>query len=131
MQQKISSEHPSRRAALKSGMVGAATLLPAGLASHEVLTNVQDDIKTDKECIMAAGLTEAEADCWEKIAAAAGAFFQLPQLHPEDNKEVAVAIHVVQNKLLGRPTYRKYLEVAKANQKRKQKQKRQENQQQT
>jgi hypothetical protein len=31
-----------------------------------------------------------------------------------DDHEVAHAIHVIQNKLLGRPTYRKYLETAKA-----------------
>ena len=107
---------PNRRTAVKSAMVGGvAAVLPMSIGGNLVV-QVQDDIQTDKQCIMDAGLTEAEADCWEKTAAAAGAFFQLPTLHPEDNKEVAVAIHVIQNKLLGRPTYRKYLEVAKANQ---------------
>ena len=64
---------------------------------------------------MQAGMTEDEADCWEKIAEAAGAFFALPELHPLDKAEVATAVHVIQNKLLGRPTYRKYLEIAKPN----------------
>jgi hypothetical protein len=58
-------------------------------------------------------MTEAEADCWELAAKLAGAFFALPKLHPMDNQEVATAIHVIQNKLLSRPTYRKYLELAK------------------
>ena len=31
--------------------------------------------------------------------------------------EVATAVHVIQNKLLGRPTYRKYLAAHKANEK--------------
>jgi len=34
--------------------------------------------------------------------------------HPMDDHEVAHAIHVIQHKLLARPTYRKYLEMAKA-----------------
>lgn len=113
---KNRSEHISRRTIFKSAVVsGAAMSLAGSFSSESLLANVEDDVKTDKECIMEAGLTEAEADCWAKTAEAAGAFFQLPTLHPEDAKEVAVAIHVIQNKLLGRPTYRKYLEIAKAN----------------
>ena len=50
--------------------------------------------------------------------------WQLPELHPTDRPEVATAIHVLQNKLLARPTYRKYLEEAKAGyEKRKKKEK--------
>mgnify|MGYP006905785522 CR=1 FL=1 len=59
-------------------------------------------------------MTEAEAECWTAIAAAAGKYFELPELHPMDRQEVATAIHVVQNKLLSRPTYRRYLELARA-----------------
>ena len=62
---------------------------------------------------MGAGMTEAEAECWSLAAKAAGAFFALPELHPMDKQEIAQAIHIVQNKLLSRPTYRKYLELAK------------------
>ena len=40
-------------------------------------------------------------------------FFNLPELHPMDRQEVASAIHILQNKLLSRPTYRKYIEAAK------------------
>jgi len=68
----------------------------------------------DRKRVIACGMTEAEADCWEAIAKAAGKFFDLPKLHPMDDQEIAQAIHIVQNKLLGRPTYRKYLEMAKA-----------------
>jgi hypothetical protein len=70
--------------------------------------------KRDRGFVIAAGMTEAEADCWAVVADAAGKFFALPKLHPMDDHEVAHAIHVIQNKLLGRPTYRKYLETAKA-----------------
>lgn len=68
----------------------------------------------EKANVMAIGMTEAEADCWLATADAAGKFFALPQLHPMDKQEVATAIHVLQNKLLSRPTYRKYLETVKA-----------------
>ncbi|MBX9584659.1 MAG: hypothetical protein K2X87_30520 [Gemmataceae bacterium] len=73
--------------------------------------------QADRDFVIAAGMTEAEADCWGLTARAAGAFFALPKLHPTDEAEVAQAIHVIQNKLLARPTYRKYLELAKAGRK--------------
>ena len=76
-----------------------------------------DKLKIPKEergRVTAVGMTEAEADCWELAANLAGKFFSLPELHPMDRQEIATAIHVVQNKLLSRPTYRKYLEIAKA-----------------
>ncbi len=50
---------------------------------------------TDRGRVIAVGMTEAEADCWEKIASATGAFFALPELHPLDASEVATAVHVV------------------------------------
>jgi hypothetical protein len=70
--------------------------------------------KTDRDFVIEAGMTAAEADCWELAARLAGKFFDLPKMHPMDAQEVAMAIHVIQNKLLSRPTYRKYLENAKA-----------------
>jgi hypothetical protein len=42
------------------------------------------------------------------VARAAGKFFELPELHPCGGQEVAQAIHIIQNKLMGRPTYRRY-----------------------
>ncbi|MEM8733473.1 MAG: hypothetical protein AAGG44_04590 [Planctomycetota bacterium] len=68
----------------------------------------------DRAAVLKAGMTEQEADCWRKIADAAGAFFQLPELHPMDATEVASAVHIIQNKLLSRPTYRAYLAAHKA-----------------
>jgi hypothetical protein len=70
--------------------------------------------KTDRDFVIEAGMTAAEADCWELAARLAGQFFDLPKLHPMDAQEVATAVHVIQNKLLSRPTYRKYLENAGA-----------------
>ena len=55
-------------------------------------------------------MTEAEADCWSMAAELAGKFFALPELHPMDKQEIASDIHVIQHRLLSRPTYRKYLE---------------------
>lgn len=91
---------PSTRADGKSGAGGRAMDAKA--------------VQTDRDFVIAAGMTEAEADCWETIARAAGQFFDLPEQHPMDAQEMASAIHIVQNKLLSRPTYRKYLELAKA-----------------
>lgn len=68
---------------------------------------------TDRDHVLAAGMTEAEADAWKAAADAAAKFFALPELHPMDRQEVASAIHVLQNKLLSRPTYRAYLKHAK------------------
>jgi hypothetical protein len=79
---------------------------------------------TDRERIIAAGFTEEEADCWELAAALAGKFFTLPPVHTSDfarnqkeldNHEVAHAMHVIQNKLLARPAYRQYLQLADEN----------------
>ena len=68
---------------------------------------------TDRERVIAVGLTDQEAECWELSALLAGKFFQLPKLHEMDGHEVAQAIHVIQNKLLGRPAYRRYWELAR------------------
>ena len=70
----------------------------------------------DEEIVIAAGLTSEEAVCWKKAAETAGAFFNLPVLHSMDRQEVASAVHIIQNKLLSRPAYRRYLELAKQSQ---------------
>lgn len=67
----------------------------------------------DRKAVLAAGMTEAEADCWAMAAELAGKFFALPELHPMDKQEIATAIHVIQHRLLSRPTYRNYLESHK------------------
>lgn len=66
----------------------------------------------DRRRVLKAGFTEDEADCWLLVARAGGKFFDLPFMHPSINPEVAEAIHVLQDKLLMRPTYRKYREGA-------------------
>jgi hypothetical protein len=67
---------------------------------------------TDRECVIASVFTDDEADCWELAGSLEGKFFQLPKVHPMDHHEIAHAIHVIQNKLLGRPAYRQYLKLA-------------------
>lgn len=99
----------NRRAAMTTAFVAGASIAVSGQEA-----DAQDELTKDQEFVIAAGMTEAEADCWKKTAEAAGAFFNLPELHSMDSHEVASAIHIIQNKLLGRPTYRKYLENAKA-----------------
>ncbi len=92
---------------------GAAAAMVTSALPDEA--NAQPATKpVDRDFVIAAGMTDAEAACWEITAKAAGAFFALPELHPMDRQEVASAIHIIQNKLLSRPTYRKYLENAKA-----------------
>jgi hypothetical protein len=101
-----------RRDALLASAALAATAHPAQEPPLRKKP-VDNSSGADRKRVIAAGMTEAEADCWAAIADAAGKFFALPELHPMDRGEVASAIHIVQNKLLGRPTYRKYLEIAK------------------
>jgi len=105
----------NRRAALQATAALAATgLVTATVSPQQAAARPQDPDTEDRGFVMAAGMTEAEAACWALAATTAGAFFDLPELHPMDKQEVATAIHVIQNKLLSRPTYRKYLELAKA-----------------
>lgn len=93
----------------------AGAFMSAGASVAISQEKPQSEERTqDERYVMEAGMTPAEARAWRLIAEAAGAFFALPELHPMDKQEVASAIHIVQNKLLGRPTYRKYLELAKA-----------------
>ena len=108
--------HPNRRQVLRNaaalGLFG--TLTPHAVAGADDSIDSDDSQKNDRDFVMAAGLTAEEADCWKAAAEAAGLFFALPKLHPMDRQEVATAIHVLQNKLLSRPTYREYLKHAKA-----------------
>ena len=98
--------------ATAAATLGASLVGPGGPALAD--EPVKDrELRTDRDFVIASGLTEGEADCWELAARTAGAFFALPELHPMDKQEVANAIHVIQNKLLSRPTYRTYLETAR------------------
>jgi hypothetical protein len=66
---------------------------------------------TERERALACGMTAEEAECWELTVSLARHWFALPNLHESDDLEVVHAIHVIQNKLLSRPTYRQYLEL--------------------
>ncbi|MDX2037071.1 MAG: hypothetical protein SFX72_10500 [Isosphaeraceae bacterium] len=101
------------RLALAGGLAAGLVDEPRA-AADEPAPAPNPTAKTDRDFVIAAGMTEAEADCWAAAARAAGLFFALPELHPMDRQEVATAIHILQNKLLARPTYRKYLATAKA-----------------
>jgi hypothetical protein len=102
----------TRRGALQ---LGAGLGLAAAVGPAPAAEDADKKPKsTDRDRVLACGLTADEADCWQLAADLAGKFFELPKLHPMDAQEVATAIHVIQHKLLSRPTYRRYLELAKA-----------------
>lgn len=108
----------TRRRALKMATLGIAvgavdSAAAAQPGASEEDRQPSDALKTDRDFVLAAGMTESEADCWAAVADCAGKFFELPELHPMDKQEIAQAIHVIQNKLLSRPTYRAYLKNAK------------------
>jgi hypothetical protein len=91
--------------------IGTMAGLPALVLASE--QEKPFDEKAERERMMQCGLTEAEADCWLAIHHMGVKFFALPKLHPADQQELATAIHVLQDKLLLRPAYRKYLELSK------------------
>jgi hypothetical protein len=108
----------TRRQILKlMAAAGATAGLPAGVDAQVAEGRSEEEKKLDRQRVIACGMTEAEADCWELLAEAAGKFFRLPKLHPMDEQEVAQAIHIIQYKLLSRPTYRKYLELSRSQKK--------------
>lgn len=108
---------PNRREALRNTANSGVLLAFAEPQAERVEDRVNETPKPpekpgdrDRRAVIAAGMTEAEADCWAMAAELAGKFFALPELHPMDKQEIASAIHVIQHRLLSRPTYRKYLE---------------------
>ncbi|MEM7164277.1 MAG: hypothetical protein AAF581_02365 [Planctomycetota bacterium] len=118
--QPTTKQPPQNRTTRRQLLRGAAAL---GLAAAFVPATAAQDAaapdagsesdavaKAERDHVMAAGMTAGEAYCWVAAADAAGKFFALPEVHPMDKQEVASAIHVLQNKLLSRPTYRRYLE---------------------
>ena len=99
----------NRRDAMATAVLSGVACVPCKASDFDD----ESELNKDAKIVMEAGLTEAEAICWMRTAEAAGAFFKLPEVHPSDKQEVAAAIHVIQSKLLSRPTYRKYLEIHK------------------
>lgn len=66
----------------------------------------------ERDRALAVGLTGQEAECWELAGTLAGRLYNLPTLHETDWHDLVHAIHIVQNRLLARPAYRKYLQLA-------------------
>lgn len=66
----------------------------------------------ERERALTVGLTEQEAGCWELAGTLVGRLYNLPTLHETDWHDLVHAIHSIQNKLLARPAYRKYLQLA-------------------
>ncbi len=97
----------NRREAILSALTAGVAAVGLTEAANQ-RQEAEYDSEKDRKNVLSAGFTEKEADCWEHAARCAGAFFELPEMHPMDQQEVATAIHVIQNKLLSRPTYRKY-----------------------
>ncbi|MEM7227190.1 MAG: hypothetical protein AAF432_00100 [Planctomycetota bacterium] len=105
----------SRRQVLGVVACAAAGAAPADAVFAEPHQDEQGEPvpSLDRLSVLDAGMTEDEADCWALAAELAGTYMGLPVQHQEDWHEVAHAIHVVQSRLLARPTYRRYLEAAK------------------
>ena len=104
----------TRRGALKR-TAGAGLITALVPAAADAAEDDKGDVgQEERDRVIAVGMTEAEADCWVLAANLAGKFFALPELHPLDKPEVVTAIHVIQNKLLSRPTYRRYPGPARA-----------------
>jgi hypothetical protein len=115
----------TRRAALRSA--GVAGLAAAGVAAPGIAAAddrpapppppgpgparwTEFELK-DRRAVLAAGLSEAEADAWLLMNRAGAKLLALPQQHPSDLPDMVDAIHVIQNKLLARTTYRRYLDA--------------------
>jgi hypothetical protein len=71
-------------------------------------------MQRERELAIASGLNEREANCWVAVAEAAAQFLQLPPLHGMEVQEACIAFHVIQDKLMKRVAYRKYLQLAQA-----------------
>lgn len=112
----MNADQTTRRQAMIGTIVAGSAAVASlpGIATGQDADAAEPAVDHDRESVLAAGMTDQEADCWAAVARAGGAFFALPELHPADAQEVATAIHIIQNKLLSRPTYRKYLAEAKS-----------------
>jgi hypothetical protein len=66
----------------------------------------------ERDRALAVVLTGQEAECWELTGTLAGRLYNLPTLHETDWHDLVHTIHIIQNKLMARPAYRKYLQLA-------------------
>jgi hypothetical protein len=102
----------NRRSALQrtDGLGLIAALAPEAQAGAADKAR-DEERELDRACVLASGMTEA--DSWELTGELAGKLLNLPELHPMDRQEIAQAIHVIQYRLLSRPTYRRSKEAHK------------------
>lgn len=101
-----------------AALVGVVAL--AGMASSASAAGKRSgalDDKAERERVLACDFTEEEADCWMLLLKAAEKFLELPKLHSMDDHELTHAIHVLQERLLSRPAYRRYKELAEGERK--------------
>lgn len=108
----------TRRGALTAAAAGAMALASANAEMDDEKEKsksgvTEQDRALDRERLLASGLTPAEAEVWDLAGQCAEKFFALPKLHVMDDHEIAHAVHVVQYRVLARPAYRKYLELAR------------------
>jgi len=96
----------TRRGALHT--LAGAGLLSAIAHGADIEEVPSQGIKTERDCVLASGMTADEAVCWDLAADLAGKFLALPELHPMDKEEITLAVHVIQYRLLSRPTYPRY-----------------------
>ncbi len=102
--------------AVGGAVLGAAIARPV-LAHTQEEVPEQVDPEQQARAVIASGLTREEAACWNLCSDLAASYFALEPVHrfeaqrEPDRHEVVHAVHVIQNKLLARPTYRKYLDA--------------------
>lgn len=93
---------------------------PVGRQVLETLLHAHNATDQDAEVRMTAassapdGLTTAELEAWNLLAAAATRIMSLPSQHPMEREEYAHAIHVLQRCLLARPAVRDFDDVLDA-----------------
>ncbi len=97
----------TRRQMLKATSVAGVLLGTGASALARKKALVQERFLLERDFVMEAGMTEAEADCWDDASAFAGAYLRLTPM--DSDHEHIHAIHVLQEKLMVRPTYRRYL----------------------
>jgi hypothetical protein len=65
----------------------------------------------DRKRVLSVGFTDDEADTWLSINRGAAKMLSLPELHPSDRKDIADAVHILQDRLMLRPAYKKYRQL--------------------
>jgi hypothetical protein len=108
------------RRSILQGVTGAG-LLPlfalggsadAAEEGRRLPPEVAEELKIARESMrLASGMTEAEADCVELARDLAVNLLKLPEMTAMDKREITLALHIIQNHLLSRPTYRKFQEM--------------------